>query len=230
MLDPYVYEGTEVLKNKFGIKDKSKLKEAEADVTFAKLLTVDRDVDSSKFDSNYIKNIHKYIFGDVFDWAGEYRKVLTVKPERLLTGLSVDYSKPQNIENDLKENLKKLNSTDWKDKDIDEKSLEFAKKLAAIWQVHPFREGNTRTILTFAFRFADEHGFPLNKDHVLAGLATGEEDNFVRSCFVMASIGEYSDYSHLKKLLKDSMIIEEEKRKSVQKESNTKKIEQEEER
>lgn len=40
--------------------------------------------------------------------------------------------------------------------------MEFTKQLAQFWLVHPFRDGNTRTTLTFASKFSKEHGFPLD--------------------------------------------------------------------
>lgn len=208
MEDPYMYKGTEVLKNKLGIKNNKDLRKAETDIVFSKLLTVDRDVDSSKFDINYIKNIHKYLFQDVYEWAGNFRTVPSYKEESVLNGLSVDYAMPKDIEKEAKETLKKLNETDWKSMTLDEKSLEYTKQIAKLWQVHPFKEGNTRTTMTFAFNFAEAHGFPMSKGLFLRNC------EFVRDSLVMASIGEYSEYKHLQKIIEDSIIIEEAKRKS----------------
>lgn len=202
MNDPYMYEGTEVLKNKLGIRDAQQLKEAEGSISFAKLLTVDRDVDSSKFDINYIKNIHKYIFGDIYEWAGEFRTVTSYKEERVLDGLSVKYALPKNIEQEAKECLKKLNETNWESMPLNEKSLEFTKQIASLWQVHPFKEGNTRTTLTFAFNFSEAHKFPMHKGLILKNC------DYVRDGFVMSSIGEYSEYKYLQKIIEDSIILE----------------------
>lgn len=71
--------------------------------------------------------------------------------------------------------------------------------IAELWQVHPFRDGNTRTIVTYAFRFAEEHGFRMDRNLLL--------DNFsyVRKSLVKASDGEYSDYKYLYKIIKDSI-------------------------
>ena len=113
MVDPYVYPGIGVLKNKLGIKNYDRLRKAEGDICFGKLLTVDRDVDCSKFDLDYIKNIHKYILEDIFDWAGEYRTITMYKKEPILNGCSVDYTTHSYIEkemNDLKKNQCNLRS------------------------------------------------------------------------------------------------------------------------
>ena len=34
-------------------------------------------------------NIHRYLFGDIYDWAGQYRVINIEKRERLLGGRSV---------------------------------------------------------------------------------------------------------------------------------------------
>ena len=46
--------------------------------------------------------------------------------------------------------------------DISEIAYMFARKMALIRKVHPFRDGNTRTILSFSYLYAKEHGFPFD--------------------------------------------------------------------
>ena len=46
--------------------------------------------------------------------------------------------------------LKELNQVNWEVLDISETAELFSKLIARVWQIHPFREGNTRTIITFA--------------------------------------------------------------------------------
>lgn len=199
MKDPYVYEETGTLKNKLGIKDYEELRKAESDISFVKLLTVDRDVECSKFDLDYIKNIHKYILDDIYDWAGEFRTVPMVKPEDILGGDTVRYAYPKEIEPKAKECLNELNRVNWNAKSLDDKAMNFTKLIAELWQVHPFRDGNTRTIVTYAFRFAEEHGFRMDRKLLLDNFA------YVRKSLVKASDGEYSDYQYLYKIIKDSI-------------------------
>ena len=82
MEDPYVYKDTGTLINKLGIKDYEELRKAESDISFVKLLSVDANVDCHKFDLEYIQNIHKYVLGDIYDWAGEFRTVPMEKSEK----------------------------------------------------------------------------------------------------------------------------------------------------
>ena len=78
-------------------------------ISFAKLLTVDRDVDCNEFGIDYLKNIHKYILDDIYDWAGEFRTVPMEKPERVLDGQSVEYAYPTEILEKTKHALHKIN-------------------------------------------------------------------------------------------------------------------------
>ena len=199
MKDPYVYEDTGTLINKLGIKDYEELRQAESDITFSKLITVERDVKFSEFNLEYLKDIHKYILGDIFDWAGEFRIVPMEKPEVILGGDTIRYAYPTEIKSKAEKYIEQLNNANWKEKNIQQKSLEFTKLLAGLWQVHPFRDGNTRTTMAFAFKFAKEHGFEMNEDLIL------EHFGYVRNAFVKASDGQYAEYKFLNNIIRDSI-------------------------
>ena len=97
---------------------------------------------------------------------------------------------------------------------LDEISMQFTKYLAEIWAVHPFRDGNTRTTLTFANQFAKEHGFPLNLGGLLDNLtrkydSKGEVVQYsIRDKFVLAAIPEeYApEPEHLNLLIHSAMV------------------------
>ena len=58
-----------------------------------------------------------------------------------------------------------MNKRDWSslhDMSNPEFMQTFAEDIAELWRIHPFREGNTRTIMTFMTQFASEHGFTLD--------------------------------------------------------------------
>ena len=57
----------------------------------------------SDFSSNGICYIHKELFGDVYEWAGQYRKINIQKREKILAGKSVWYSNNEDIEKDFRE-------------------------------------------------------------------------------------------------------------------------------
>lgn len=198
--DPYLYEDIYVLKNLLNIKDEKQLEEAESNITYVKLLDIDKLAENSDFSVDYIKTLHKYIFGDIYEWAGTFRTIPIVKGERVLGGDTVRYSFPNNIEKDLIEAIGNLKAVNWSELSIDETADFFAKKIAAVWQVHPFREGNTRTIITYATQFAQAHGFTMDKQLLK------ESAGYARDALVKASDGQYSEYNYLIKIFKDAIL------------------------
>lgn len=211
MKDPYIDENG-VLKNKLGITNDEELKEAEKDIAFVKLIGVE-ELEKETVNANLLKDIHKYLFNDIYDWAGEYRTVPIYKEEVVLPGLSLEYAQPKDIEKRLEQEFENLNSLEWSDKKIDELSLQLTKSLARIWRVHPFRDGNTRTVLTFANVFSKMKGFNLDMSNILDNLSRKEDENgritqySVRDKFVLAALDEkdYPEPEHLQAILKKSM-------------------------
>lgn len=199
MHDPYLYEDTPVLKNLLGIKNAAALERAEADITYFRLYHVDGAITDCPFDFARLLAIHKHIFGDIYEWAGKTRAVPTVKGERVLGGDTVRYSQPGEIEQHCAVVLETLNKTVWDSLGIHDTAITFAKLIAALWQCHPFREGNTRTVITFATQFAEAHGFRMDKTLLKDSAA------YVRDALVKASDGQYSEYDYLVKIFEDAI-------------------------
>lgn len=96
--------------------------------------------------------------------------------------------------------LKELNQVNWEVLDISETAELFSKLIAKIWQIHPFQEGNTRTIITFATQFAERHGFRMNK------VLLKDNSEYVRAALVKASDGMYSEYEYLIRIIQDAIL------------------------
>ena len=212
MKDPYIQEnGT--LKNKLGITEYKELNDAEKDIGFVKLIDIGESF-KQKYDAEYIRNIHRHIFEDIFDWAGEFRTVPVYKTEIVIPGLSLEYSAPKNIEKDLNVVLEELNSTNWSGKNIDEITAQFTDQLARIWRVHPFRDGNTRTTLAFAENYSREHGFSMDigillEQHANVITPNGDVKRYsIRDKFVLAALDkkDYPEPEHLQILIKQSIL------------------------
>ncbi len=181
------------------IKDAGMLERAEADITSIKLLVIDGVMQSQAFDFSRLLAIHKHIFEDIFEWAGTIRTISIVKRERVLGGDTIRYSQPNDIERDCATILKKLNELDWSTFGVNETAETFSKLIAALWQTHPFREGNTRTVVTFATQFAEAHGFRMDKTLLKDSAA------YVRDALVKASDGQYAEYEYLIKIFEDAI-------------------------
>ncbi|MCT4574099.1 cell filamentation protein Fic, partial [Bacillus thuringiensis] len=70
----YTYDGTDVLKNKFGIKDQAELEELEKLITTAKIAELEIKPIPGNFDLDHLKKIHKHIFEDIYEFAGQIRQ------------------------------------------------------------------------------------------------------------------------------------------------------------
>jgi len=196
MSDPYLYEGTKVLRNLLNIKDEKALELAEAEISSANMMLL-YEKGFSDFTTNGIREIHRTLFGKIYDWAGDFRIINVRKKEELLAGKSVWYANYDDIERDLEIGWNKINKISW-----DRLSREdFAKNLAhtfpVLWQAHPFRDGNTRTIVMLMMFFVEHHGFYFDQE-LLASSA-----GYVRNAFVLCSFDEHSEFEHLEKIMLD---------------------------
>lgn len=198
MSDPYLYEGTSVLRNKLGIKEAATLDLAEAELSRAHMMEVLED-GFQNFSPRGIRDLHRKLFHDIYDWAGEYRTINIEKRERVLSGLTVWYSRDEAIPKDLKTAFRRLNGKNWTSCPKDQFVEQLTETFPPIWQVHPFREGNTRTTVLLMTLFTEQHGFDMDFE-LLA-----KHSGYVRDSFVMASIGEYAEPEHLTKILSDAV-------------------------
>jgi len=199
MPDPYVYSGTNVLINKFDIQDQEKLAEVENDLVYIKLFEVDDYLSKKEYNIATLKGLHSYLFQDIYDWAGKFRVINIRKIERVIPGTSVEYCDHTMIQTELSKAIKELSEIKWENLSLREKASVFSKIFAKIWQIHPFREGNTRTITTFMLGYAKSKGVEID------GSLLAKYSAYVRESLVMASIGIYSEYEHLEKIILDAM-------------------------
>ena len=204
MRDIYLYPHTDVLKNKLNITDARLLEEAEANYVSMRLRELVKEPLPGEFDYTHFMNMHEYIFQDIYEWAGQPRKLNIFKEEPVLGGLSVEYADVFDIVRDVVEVLQRLNSRAWRDYDFDTLVKLFSCDVAALWKIHPFREGNTRTVITFCCQYANEHGFPINRQIF--------EDNseYVRTALVAYNavfhdVGDRSKPEYLETIMRDSL-------------------------
>lgn len=98
--DPYLYEDVPVLKNLPGIKNSEELKQAEGDLTRMSMgIVYAREYD--KFNTETLCDIHRTIFGGLYEWAGEFRTIPIRKSEEVLGGDTVRYALPSEIKKQL---------------------------------------------------------------------------------------------------------------------------------
>lgn len=80
-MDPYLDPDSGVLRNRLGITDAAELVQVEAALTGSRLIDLERRRLPGRYDLAHLQVFHRYIFGDVYDWAGELRTVTIAKGE-----------------------------------------------------------------------------------------------------------------------------------------------------
>jgi len=75
--DPYLEPGTECLRNKFGISDAALLTVVEAEIVANRAIQLANipGLVARTWDQAHWQNLHRHLFGDIYDWAGEFRTV-----------------------------------------------------------------------------------------------------------------------------------------------------------
>jgi len=152
----YCYKGSNILKNKLDIKDNKLLEDIERKLVIAKLFELRQNTKIGKFDIEHFVGIHRYLFEDIYPFAGLFRT------ENIAKG-HFSFAEWEFIENELRRLLDELKQDNYL-KDLNKP--EFIKKLAYYMAelnvLHPFREGNGRTIREFIRQLAFYNGYVLD--------------------------------------------------------------------
>ena len=181
--DYYCYPNSSVLKNKLNIEDEKALSEAEREITAIKTLElIDRPL-KGELNFNYIKRLHKHLFSDIYDWAGELRKTDISKGNIFCQHELIEVNAEV-----LFNELKTENYLEGLDKDTITKRLAYY--LGDLNTIHPFREGNGRVQRLFIRELASRVGYLVNFD----GITTEEMIQASDKTF-------YHDYEMMEELI-----------------------------
>ncbi len=158
LVDPYLDPETGLLSNKVGATTQSALDKAEGALVFTRLVQLmDRPVRPTG-DLDELRAIHRHLFQDVYDWAGELRTVDIRKnvegaqfflPVSMIGRAAAYCAEELRADNELRGMSRE----------------QFIDRLAYHYDqfnyVHPFREGNGRTQRVFWSRVARDAGWQL---------------------------------------------------------------------
>lgn len=156
----YCYPDTDILINKLNIGDYRLLKEAEEEITAVKLFELLKNPVRGNFTQTHLKNLHKFIFGDIYPFAGKYRMESIRKMDTM-------FCHPNAIQAELDKLFGRIKS----DKMLYEKSEEqifqnLAYIMAELNIIYPFRDGNGRAIREFIRLMAKRLGYSINWGNV----------------------------------------------------------------
>ena len=146
----YFYPNSEVLINKLNIHNEEDLKEAEMTISFEKLLNLNEKPLNLNGDKKHLLELHRYIFEDIYPFAGKYREVNMRKERGTFLFIDDNCSIDNYLDDIFKKASEQLSKCHSK--------FEFAQVLAYLYTnliyCHPFREGNGRTIREFIREFS----------------------------------------------------------------------------
>lgn len=153
--DPYSDPATGVLYNKLGLVTAPELEAAEREITHAALIVLDESPVSPSYDLPHLREIHKRIFGDIYEWAGQIRTVAIAK--------GAVFCLPQYIDSSATTIFRELHDEDClRGLRRDAFVGRLAYYLGEVNALHPFREGNGRAQRAFFGQVARDAGFTLD--------------------------------------------------------------------
>lgn len=158
-IDPYLDEDTGILRNLLGAKTSQDLDHREAQIVYANemILGYSHIMRSNNFDE--LSAIHKWLFGDIYDWAGKIRTV-DIKKNSEQAEFFLPKSKIVDASRYVFNELLSENA-------LEGLSLNaFVKRLAYHYDqlnyIHPFREGNGRAQRIFWSRVVNSAGYEID--------------------------------------------------------------------
>ena len=155
--DFYCYPDTDVLMNRFNIQDYEELQIIERKLSYAKITHLHATPFKGTFNLKYIQKIHRFIFSDVYSWAGRIRGgQFFSKGETEFCRAPIIYTYAENMFN-------KLRIEKWlRGLPRDVFISRMAYYMAEVNALHPFREGNGRTQRVFFEELARRARYEVN--------------------------------------------------------------------
>jgi len=153
MSDPYVYPGTQVLRNKLGLRNAADLRSFEAVASFNRLVI---GIPHITMTASGYRKLHRHIFQDIYDWAGKYRTVDLAKG-------GSQFCRPQFISSEMDRRFELIRTNAGKMRsEAQDFAEEAARHMAELNAIHPFRDGNGRTNRTFLKVLGKAHGHEID--------------------------------------------------------------------
>ena len=186
-------------KNEDAKEVRSRIK--EADIVSNRIVKLLKN-ESFSFSVVTFKYIHKELFEDIYDSAGEFRKYNISKKEEILSGNSVIYGEYRLLDELLKYDFDEERDKDYSIMKQDGIIKNVAKFTSSIWQAHPFEEGNTRATAVFVERYLNSKGFEVDNS-LFEKHSQYFRNALVRSNYQNISEGINIDNSHIEKFFEN---------------------------
>ena len=156
-MDPYLYPGTLVLNNRKGIRDSDFLTLVEADATSRRILNLEFKATPDVFYVSNFLEIHSYIFQDLYLWAGKLRTVEIARSGQM------SFARVEHLESSLDHLFSALRQEHFlRNIAVEDFCKRAAYNLGELNAIHPFRDGNVRTLREFIRQLAKSNGYVLD--------------------------------------------------------------------
>ena len=155
-----------------------------------------------------LASIHRQIFKGVFKHAGQFRDYDITKKEWVLDGDTVLYASCTQLQATLEYDLEQEKQFDYSNLALPDAIRHIAAFVANIWQIHPFREGNTRTTAVFTIKYLCSIGFQ-NIDNTLFEQHSWFFRNaLVRANYKNARLGVNNSPQYLERFFRNLLLGE----------------------
>jgi fido (protein-threonine AMPylation protein) len=136
---------------------------AECDKTSANIKKI-LSTNTFAFNTNGFISTHRRIFEGVFKHAGELRKYDITKKEWVLRGDTVNYLNWEDLRRAIDYDIQQEREFSYKGLSEEEKVRHICRFVSGLWQIHPFREGNTRTTAVFTIQYLRSMKYSITND------------------------------------------------------------------
>jgi cell filamentation protein len=169
--DPYLDPRSRVLRNRLGLTDPEDLRQAEADLTFVRITQLGLTAVDGDYDLTHLQAFHRFIFRDIYDWAGELRTVEIARTHMFARARFLEQAASDVFSAIAEDRL-------LRGLERGEFVAGAAHHLAEINALHPFREGNGRAQRAFLSQLARDAGYRIGwarmdpKENIAASAAS----------------------------------------------------------
>ena len=185
-------------------KDEINHNELECDFVSVRIVELLNE-DKFELSVDYLKYIHKFLFQDVYDFAGNFRQKDFSKHEIILNNDSVAYGDYKTLTKSLEYDISLEKEKNYQEMNIVEVINNITKFSSNIWQVHPFREGNTRTTAVFIEKYLINLGYNVDNS-LFKDKSVYFRNALVRSNYFNNSLNIKEDSSYLIKFYENLLL------------------------
>ncbi len=165
------------------------------------------------FRPNCLASIHRHLFEGIYKFAGIYRDYNITKPELVLRGDTVRYESGNLISDTLEYEFDTEKKFSYEGLFMQEMVKHISRFIANVWQIHPFGEGNTRTIAVFTIQFLRQLGFEVTNE-IFAENSKYFRNSLVRANYTNMQYGITETTEYLERFFRNLLMREHNELKS----------------